>query len=96
MKLEPIEFRTGEAKKMLDIFNELEVSKNKKRHVAWITKEAILIQKQVSTRNVNEFIINDPSGVDVKLVEEFFKQNNLSCFTVPEIKIDKTKETYNS
>ncbi len=90
MELKPFVFEKGEGKKCLDIFNVLYVENKKIRHVIWMSPGRILFEKTVSTKDVNEFIIEEPSPVDKKLVLSFGREKG-----VPVFKVSKIEETEN-
>jgi len=74
----------------LDIFKNIYPPENKVRHVIWITSEMILIQKTVSTKDVNEFMLKNPNSVDVSLVKAFGEDfEGLNVFFVEKIEIDE-------
>ncbi len=93
MGLKPIEFRTGKANKMLTIFRKLYLEQDKVRHVIWVSNDKIFIQKTVSTKNVNEFILKNPNQIDKNLIEAFGKSNDsVDIFFVDSIEIDDNND----
>jgi len=89
IRLKPFRFEMGQAQEMLNIFKKLYPLEDKIRHVIWIAPNKILIEKTVSTKDVNEFILEEPSKVDRSLVEAFGRNyEKLNVFFVSNIERD--------
>ena len=92
IKLKPFKFETGQAKSMLDIFEELYPPGEKIRHVFWVSQNRILIEKTVTTKDVNEFILEEPNKIDRSLIDAFRETyKEIKFFFVNSIDIDEDK-----
>jgi len=86
MRLKPIELSSGI--ELIRVFSE-SLYLEKIRHRIWVTPDKIFVQKIVSTKGVNEFVINEPSKVDKEVVISFCKTNKIPIFEVLKIEFEE-------
>lgn len=89
MNLEPFEFTR--CKEMLRIFNGMYVKPGKARHHFLDAPNALLIEKYVTTKGVNEFVLKHPNKVDRRLFEAFAAENEIKYFKLSS-NIEEKKE----